>query len=171
MKLARSAVSPRVIERAPAPSLGEVLDFMRIIWRIDHALQTTSKRTEATIGVTAPQRLVLRIVGRFPGMPAGHLAELLHVHPSTLTGVLKRLERQGLLRRRADFRDRRRALLSLTEKGRAFDVEAEGTVEAAIQDALERSPREKVQSAREVLVTIAERLELDKNQTPVTPEG
>ena len=82
--------------------LGEVLDFMRLIWALDHALQKTSKRMRSAIGVTGPQRLVVRIVARFPGIPAGQIAQLLHVHPSTLSGILKRLERQGLVRRRPD---------------------------------------------------------------------
>lgn len=144
------------LDRSPLPALGDALDFMRLIWKVDHALQRTSKRMEATLGVTGPQRLVVRIVGRFPGLPAGHLAKLLHVHPSTLTGILKRLERQGLMRRRVDPRDGRRLLQSLTDKGRVFDVETEGTVEAAIRQTLQRTPREKLQATRDVLSSIAE---------------
>jgi len=140
------------------PALGGVLEFMRLIWEVDHALQRTSKRMEATIGVTGPQRLVVRIIGRFPGIPAGHLARLLHVHPSTLTGIVKRLERQGLVRRRADPRDGRRLLLSLSEKGRLFDVEAEGTIEAAIQRALDRAPPNQIEAARALLASIAQTL-------------
>ena len=143
------------LDRPSVPALGEVLDFMRLIWEVDHALQRTSKRMETTLGVTGPQRFVIRIVGRFPGIPAGHLAEILHVHPSTLTGILKRLDGQGLIRRRLDARDRRRSLLGLTDKGRRFDVGAEGTIEAAIQHALERTPPRKIEAARELLSTIA----------------
>ena len=147
------------LDRPFVPKLGEVLDFMRLMWQVDHALQRTSKRMDATLGVTGPQRFVIRIVGRFPGIPAGHLAELLHVHPSTLTGILKRLERRGLICRRLDARDRRRTLLGLTDQGRLFDVGVEGTVEAAIQHALERSPPQQIEAARELLSTIAETLE------------
>jgi hypothetical protein len=71
-------------EPSRTPELGEALDFLRLIWAVDHGLHRASKRTETELGVTGPQRLVLRIVGRFPGIPAGHLAQLLHVHPSTL---------------------------------------------------------------------------------------
>jgi hypothetical protein len=58
---------------APHPRLGEVLDFLRLIWAVDHALQTASKAMRSAIGVTGPQRLVVRIVARFPGMPAGQI--------------------------------------------------------------------------------------------------
>lgn len=151
MARARSAARP--------PVLGEVLDFMRVTWALDHAMQRASKRMERDLGITGPQRLVLRVVGRFPSLPAGKLAELLHVDPSTLTGVLRRLERQGLIRRRSDSRDRRRTLLGLTDKGRAFDVDAGETIEAAIQRILETTPSDKLRAAREVLESITSMLE------------
>jgi hypothetical protein len=53
---------------APPPQLGDVLDFMRLIWAVDHALQKASKRMKTAIGVTGPQRLVIQIVARFPGI-------------------------------------------------------------------------------------------------------
>jgi DNA-binding MarR family transcriptional regulator len=147
-----------VLLEASLPRLGEVLDFMRLIWALDHALQKASKRMRSTIGVTGPQRLVIRIVARFPGIPAGQIAQLLHIHPSTLTGVLKRLERQGLVRRRPDPKDRRRAFLGITEKGRRIDAVGAGTVEAAVQRVLSETPRSKVTNAREILIALAEAL-------------
>ena len=48
------------------PKMGPVLEFMRVVWALDHALQKTSKRMETMLGITAPQRLVVRILGRFP---------------------------------------------------------------------------------------------------------
>jgi DNA-binding MarR family transcriptional regulator len=143
---------------APPVHLGEVLDFMRLMWALDHALQKTSKRMKATVGVTGPQRLVIRIVARFPGIPAGQIAQLLHVHPSTLTGILQRLERKGLIRRRADPRDRRRAFLGVTEKGRDIDAAGAGTVEAVVQKVLAGTPPAKIASAREVLIALAKAL-------------
>jgi DNA-binding MarR family transcriptional regulator len=146
----------------PPPSLGEVLDFLRLIWAVDHALQKTSKRMKTAIGVTGPQRLVIRIVSRFPGMPAGVIAELLHVHPSTLTGILKRLERQGLIRRRQDPKDRRRTFIGVTEKGLWIDRAAAGTVEAAVEKVLSTATEARIESARTLLTGLAEALELQK---------
>ncbi|HEY6552541.1 MAG TPA: MarR family transcriptional regulator [Vicinamibacteria bacterium] len=143
----------------PPPPLGEVLDFMRLIWALDHALQKSSRRMKATVGVTGPQRLVLRIVARFPGLPAGQIAELLHVHPSTLTGVLKRLQRQGFIHRRVDPKDRRRAFLGVTENGRRIAFSAEGTVESVVERLLGSTPRAKVEGAREVLKSLAAALD------------
>jgi len=149
---------------APPPRLGQALELMRLIWAMDHALHKRSKRMEAELGVTGPQRLVLRLVGRFPGTQAGHLARLLHIHPSTLTGVIQRLEKQGVLRKRLDPRDGRRVLLSLTDRGHALGAVTVGTVEHSIERALERIPEERLAAAREVLKAIT--ASLDQGEAP-----
>jgi DNA-binding MarR family transcriptional regulator len=139
-------------------SLGEVLDFMRILWALDHGLQLTSKRMVATCGLTGPQRMVIRLVGRFPNISAGHLAQALHLHPSTLTGVLKRLESREILWRKPDPKDGRRALFGLTQKGRELDVPMNGSVESAIEVALAKLPRETVKATTDALAEIARQL-------------
>jgi MarR family transcriptional regulator, organic hydroperoxide resistance regulator len=139
--------------------LGPVLDFMRALWALDHALQSASKRMETALGVTAPQRLVVRIVGRFPGISAGEVSQILHLHPSTLTGVLKRLERRGLVIRRPDPTDARRALLTLTTDGRALDGLRTGTVEAGVRRTLRRLPAGTVRCSRELAEALRGELE------------
>src|SRR5260370_34795472 len=79
--------------------LERVLDFMRLLWSIEHGLQRMSKRMEAELGITGPQRLVLRVVGQFPGLSAGAPPHIVRPHPSTLTGLLQPLLAQGPLER------------------------------------------------------------------------
>ena len=145
-------------EHVNGKSLGPVLEFMRTLWALDHALQSASKRMESRLEITAPQRLVVRIVGRYPGVSAGEVSEILHLHPSTLTGVLRRLGDRGLVERRPDPRDARRALLFLTSKGRTVDELRSGTVEAAVRRALARVRPAAVQHAREVAEALAAEL-------------
>ena len=152
---------PAVAERAALPALGDALEFMRLIWAVDHGLQKASKRMAASTGVTGPQRLVLHVVGRFPGISVGQLAATLHVHTSTLTGVLSRLQRRGLLDRRRDPRDGRRAALGLTPAGRRLDLSVTGTVEAAVIQVLDGLPTRKARAAREALTMLARQLGVD----------
>jgi DNA-binding MarR family transcriptional regulator len=126
---------------------------------------------EKELGVTGLQRLVLRVVGRFPSVSAGRLAKLLHVHPSTLTGVLGRLERQGKLRRRPDPRDKRRSLLGLTDAGRKLDVEAEGTIESAIQRIMEEVDLARLEAALWVLRAITNELETRNSTNSMRSPG
>jgi DNA-binding MarR family transcriptional regulator len=128
---------------------------MKLLWAIDHGLQTRSKRMASRLGITGPQRLVLRIVGRFPGVSAGQLSRILHLDPSTLTGVLRRLERSGLVARRRDPRDGRRVMLGLSAAGRRLNVSTPGTIESVMREVLRKLPRRKMEVTREVLAAIA----------------
>src|SRR5215468_1465366 len=143
---------------AAPPDLGEVLEFMRLLWAVSHGMQKTSKHMARRLGLTGPQRLGLRLIGRFPGVAAGELAHLLRLHPSTLTGILLRLERQGLIERRSDAADRRRAHLFLTVKGQRANQPASGTVETAVKAVLARLGERRVGVAAQVLETLAEQL-------------
>ena len=141
------------------PSLGPPLDFLRLVWAVDHSLQRASVGMQRTIGVTGPQRLVIRIVGRFPGISLGRLARLLGAHPSTTTGLAKRLVRNGLVRTRSDPRDARRVLLGLTAKGRTVELATAGTIEQAVAELLAHQPPEAVMATWTVLESFRELLE------------
>src|SRR6185436_13468124 len=97
--------------RLPQESLDSVLDFMRLLWSIEHGLQSTSKRMGASLGITGPQRLLLKIVSEFPGMSASEVAHVVRLHPSTITGVIQRLVDKRLLIRERDPADTRRVRL------------------------------------------------------------
>jgi DNA-binding MarR family transcriptional regulator len=83
----------------------------------------------------------------------------LHVHPSTLTGVLKRLVARGDIKRESDPEDARRARFELTHRGLQLDAHQSGTVEVAVRRALARLSPEKVNAAREVLLMLTQELE------------
>ena len=140
--------------------LGPVLEFMKQLWAVDHGLQTISKRLESQHGITGPQRLVVRIVGRTPGISAGALAQILRMHPSTLTGILRRLETRGVITRKSDPNDARRALFMLTARGRKVDLLKTGTVEAAVRRVLAKQPSE-ASVAQKLLAALAFELETD----------
>jgi Transcriptional regulators len=141
------------------PTLGPVLDFLRLLWSFDHALHQTSKRMALSSGVTGPQRLVIRIVGRFPGITLGQLAEIMKVHPSTLTGIIKRLQQNRLISRRSDQRDGRRVFLGLTAAGRKLDLSSEATIETTVQQAMAELTADQLEAARQVLETLTHSLQ------------
>lgn len=118
---------------------GETLRFMQRMWDLVHALDVRSKRMAKSLGVTGPQRLVIRVLGRSPSSSASDISLTLGMHPSTLTGILHRLEQQGVIARKADQADRRRMRFRLTRKGIAIDRERRGTVEAAVKRTLARA--------------------------------
>jgi MarR family transcriptional regulator, organic hydroperoxide resistance regulator len=155
VELSQSASKALIPPTSDSEPLGDALAFMRLLWAVAHGLESSSKRMHAQLGVTGPQRLVLRIVGHYRRIAAGQLAEILHIHPSSLTGMLKRLEEAELLRRESDPFDRRRALLALTKRGQRLNDQRQGTIEAAVAGALTKMSKERVASAKTVLKAIA----------------
>ena len=148
----------RTATDADPAALPEVLQFMRLLWELVHTLNRASKRMSQELGVTGPQRLALRVVGLFPGISAGQLAHILHIHPSTLTGVLQRLIDQRLVERSAAAGDRRRAQLCLTSKGAKIDQLSSGTVEAAVNSVLRRSSARDRRAAPRLVTALSTQL-------------
>jgi DNA-binding MarR family transcriptional regulator len=140
---------------------GETLQFMRRLWELVHALDVASKRMARQLGVTGPQRLVIRLVGLEPGRTASDIAAALGQHPSTLSGVLARLEVRGLLLRTPDADDRRRARFHLTAAGKKIDRERRGTVEAAVRRSLARADDARIADTVGVLGLLVEELARD----------
>ena len=152
-------MSIRRQHEAKQHQLPDVLEFLQVLWAVVHGLDTTSKRMALEIGVTGPQRMVLRVTGLFPGVSAGELAAILRLHPSTMTGVLQRLVSDGLLVRVHDRADRRRAVLRLTPKGARVNRLTGGTVEATVSRALAGVPNGERRVTTRVLARLARHLD------------
>lgn len=142
-------------------TIGPAGEFMRSLWRLNHALERVSRGMETSLGVTAQQRMMIRCVGKYPGMTASQLAAQFHLDAGTVSTALERLERKGLLQRRRDHRDRRRVTLGLTAAGRAIDRDVPGTVEHAVEALLGALSADDVSRTRAVLGTLTDLLERD----------
>jgi len=168
---------PRTEEDAPLPTapaqyeerpLGQALDFLRVLWAINHGLATTSRYMKSRFGITGRQRLIIQVVNEFPGISAGELAKVLHLDPSTLTGVLRQMSERTLLELKPDARDRRRLRIQLTPKGRRMSHMAVGTIEAAVSKTLSHMSPAKLKATREVLTLLADNLDRREAESSVT---
>lgn len=152
--------------RRDSLSPNPTLDFLRLMWSIEHSLQSTSKIMASRLGITGPQRLVLRVIAQSPGISAKEVAHVVRLHPSTVTGILQRLEKKRLLLRAADPIDTRRVRLRILPAARRFVRPSRGTIEFAVERALKRVPASAVQAARKVLTSIASSLEDGNRRQP-----
>ena len=72
------------------------------------------------LGLTYTQYIVMLVLWEGDGLRVGDLGERLRLDSGTLTPLLKRLERDGLVERARDKQDERRVLVFLTDEGRAL---------------------------------------------------
>ncbi len=137
----------------------QVLKFLQTVWQMEHALERASKRMEDTLGISGPQRFALRMIGERPGLTPRELSAVLHLHPSTITGIVQRLEGRGLVRREANADDGRVAHLHLTKAGTRVNVpRVKGTVEHAARATLKVCAPGKRKAAAEVLAHFTQQL-------------
>jgi DNA-binding MarR family transcriptional regulator len=85
---------------------------------IAHMLKRHLAVLLASEGLTLPQMLVLRRVKEKGEVTLGEIAADLHLAPSTLSDIIKRLERDGLVEKTSDPRDMRVIRLRMLEKGK-----------------------------------------------------
>lgn len=149
---------PRPDGFADKRELGTEFQFLRALWELDHALESASRRMKATFGVTGRERLFIRILGQRPGITPGEVAQVLHVHPSSVTALLKRLERRRLVVRRSAAADARSYRLELTRAGERINAMRAGTIEAGVREALASADPSYVVAAMEILGGVAHRL-------------
>ena len=89
---------------------------------LGYAANLARERMDARLSrydVTPAQTHVLMYLCRSRGsVPQREVVEHLRVKPSTVNGILDRMEEKGLICRRADAEDARQKRIELTEKGR-----------------------------------------------------
>jgi DNA-binding MarR family transcriptional regulator len=134
------------------------LDFLRRLWGLDHALDSASKRMLRDLGVTGPQRVVLRLVVEAGEMGPTEIAEQMMHHPATTSALLKKLEESGFIVRRESREDRRRTVVVATEAGRALGVLRTGTIEARVGEVLKDLEPEDVAACERVLQALSRAL-------------
>lgn len=77
------------------------------------------------LGLTYTQYIVMMVLWEEGGMTEGELGKRVHLESGTLAPLLKRLEKQGLVRRERPGYNERTLYISLTEKGAALRQQAE----------------------------------------------
>ncbi len=136
----------------------EAFALLRAVWDLDHCLQSKSKRMRVRTGVTGPQRLVLRMLLAMPDTAPSELARTLFFDRSTVTVILRSLERARLVKRAPHATDKRAITLALTAKGRRIAEKRTGTIESLFRRAIARLPPSEVRAARRVLEAVAREL-------------
>lgn len=69
-------------------------------------------------GLTYPQYLVLLVLWEKDAQPVNDIAKRLLLETNTVTPLLQRMEKEGILTRRKGEKDARQMIVSLTEKGK-----------------------------------------------------
>jgi DNA-binding MarR family transcriptional regulator len=106
-------------------------DLLRLERQVCFALAVASRNVIGLyrpllepMGLTHPQYLVMLALWQHSPLSVTELSQLLQLDPGTLSPLLKRLEANGLIRRRRNPQDERALAVTLTDAGRELRAEA-----------------------------------------------
>jgi MarR family 2-MHQ and catechol resistance regulon transcriptional repressor len=88
--------------------------------RLSQCYQMTQKKAREALrgsGLTQPQFLVMTQIAEEEGIPLTRIGENMLVTGGNITGIIDRLEREGLVKRKRDGEDRRIIRAFFTPKG------------------------------------------------------
>ena len=123
-------------------------------------LMRESRRSVERSGLTLPQFDVLAELARsgHVGFTFGELSRLLLVTAGNLTGIVDRLEADGLVRRAKDPHDRRVVRVVLTAKGRELILRIIPDHARDIHTSLAAVPADELQALNRLLTRLAQTL-------------
>jgi len=78
--------------------------------------------------ITYPQYLVMMVLWEEDNQPVNNIARRLYLETNTVTPLLQRMEKSGLVKRKKGKKDGRQTIVSLTENGKALEQKAYGCI-------------------------------------------
>ena len=92
------------------------------------------------LGITYPQYLVLMVLWEQDSQPVNDIAHRLLLETNTVTPLLQRMEKLGIVTRKKGEQDKRQQIVSLTEKGRDMEGKAYKLIPAGMGGTLKACP-------------------------------
>jgi DNA-binding MarR family transcriptional regulator len=92
------------------------------------------------LGITYPQYLVLMVLWEKDSQPVNDIAHRLVLETNTVTPLLQRMEKSGIVTRKKGERDKRQQIVSLTKKGREMEEKAYELIPSGMDETLKTCP-------------------------------
>jgi homoprotocatechuate degradation regulator HpaR len=105
----------------------------RLLLQARESVMTHTRPSLREHGLSDQQWRVLRVLGEHGTVETGRVAREAYILGPSLTGVLSRMERDGLIRRERDPADQRRTVVEATAKGLKMVQRLSHTVESHYQ--------------------------------------
>jgi DNA-binding MarR family transcriptional regulator len=144
-------------DKAPVPNRTVSDNVMIALRKIIQAIDMNSKKLVKRVGLTGPQLVILQEISSLGEVTAGELAQAVSLSQATVTGILERMEKRGLLTRKRSDQDKRRIMVRITESGKQVLESAPPVMQEAFVDGfsnLQEWEQNMILSSLQRLVTI-----------------
>ena len=145
----------------PISRAEEISETVQSLRRIVKTIQNYSQQVSSEFGVTGPQLWALKAILEHGALPLGQLSKTMYLHPSTVTGVVDRLEGKGYVVRERDTADRRVVTVSLTPAGKELVKKAPNPVQGKMIYGLRKLKRDELHVIYESIRKLMEIVEAE----------
>jgi DNA-binding MarR family transcriptional regulator len=147
---------PALIPTEIKPEIDSILEAILYLYTESRRL---TKELARQVDLTGPQLTVLKMLEGVGDLSLSELSERIRAQNSTVTGIIDRMEREGLVVRARSTEDRRVVLIKLTDKGskiaRAIAIEPMEIFRGALESLSPVETRELLK----ILTKIAKRVQ------------
>ena len=88
------------------------------LYMLNRLIQQEYQVFLAPLHLTYPQYLIMKILMEGDGIPVNMITSRLMLESNTVTPILQRLEKQGLIKRGYSCNDQRQRIITLTDQGK-----------------------------------------------------
>ncbi|GGK42747.1 MULTISPECIES: MarR family winged helix-turn-helix transcriptional regulator [Flavobacteriaceae] len=140
------------------------IDILIRLRKIVRSVNLESKRVEKEQGVSIPQLLCLQFLAEQEDFKtnAAKLKAFLNLNASTISGILRRLEKKGFIAKLPKASDKRVTLISLTASGMDLLKSAPITFQQKLSEKLQALPPEKLQTIIEGIDLLTQIMEVEE---------
>jgi DNA-binding MarR family transcriptional regulator len=111
---APSSERPKPVPDGTRPEVDAIVETLIYLYTESRRL---TKGMAREVGLTGPQLTVIKLLETFDNLSLSSLSERIRAQNSTVTGIIDRMEREGLVRRERSTVDRRVVHIKLSDKG------------------------------------------------------
>ena len=152
----------------------EYTPVLRKIRKIIRSINLESKRIQKNDGISIPQLLCLNYLNTTPNYQSSHkdIASYLELNSSTVTGIIDRLQKKGLVGRAPNRDDRRTTMVFLTSQGEKLVRNAPPLLQERLTSKLETLSENKLLEINRALDLIIEYLGIEGIEaSPMLTDG
>jgi len=145
---------PRPVARNVA-----IAEIMQSLRRIFKAIQDYFQEISKKYGITGPQLWALKTIAANGNLSLGELSKKMYLHPSTISGVVDRLEKKGFVVRDRGQEDRRVVKVQLTPQGKKIVAKAPNPIQGKMIYGLNRLKKRELTSIYDAVKELVEIVE------------
>lgn len=136
-----------------------ISEIMQSLRRIFKTIQDYSHEVANKFGITGPQLWTLKTIYQNGSLSLGDLSQRMYLHPSTISGVIDRLEKKGYVLRDRYQKDRRVVKVDLTSQGKRVAKKAPNPVQGKMIYGLRKLKRRELNSIYDSVEKLVEIME------------